>query len=54
MELIPGERLLPRERLRIRQTRNHHEAGWTVNGFNDLPTPNDLTVFACCSPNVTG
>jgi hypothetical protein len=34
--------------------RNATEGGWTVGGFNDLTTPQDLTAFAYCSPNISG
>jgi len=27
--------------------------GWRVVGFNDLPAPDNLTVVAYCSPNIT-
>jgi hypothetical protein len=27
--------------------------GWQVNGVNDLTTPQELTAFAYCSPNIT-
>jgi hypothetical protein len=29
-------------------------AGWSANGYNDLMTPINLTVFAYGSPNITG
>ena len=32
---------------------NRVSPGWLVNGVNDLATPQELTAFAYCSPNVT-
>jgi hypothetical protein len=33
---------------------NRTTTGWLANGVNDLATPQELTVFAYCSPNITG
>lgn len=33
---------------------NRVGTGWLANGVNDLATPQELTVFAYCSPNITG
>ena len=33
---------------------NRSATGWLANGVNDLATPQELTVFAYCSPNITG
>lgn len=33
---------------------NRVSPGWVVNGVNDLATPEQLTAFAYCSPNLTG
>jgi hypothetical protein len=32
---------------------NRVTPGWLVNGVNDLATPQELTAFAYCSPNIT-
>jgi hypothetical protein len=33
---------------------NRTTTGWLANGVNDLATPQELTFFAYCSPNITG
>jgi hypothetical protein len=33
---------------------NRVSPGWLVNGVNDLATPQQLTAFAYCSPNISG
>jgi hypothetical protein len=33
---------------------NRTTTGWLANGVNDLATPQELTVFAYCSPHITG
>jgi hypothetical protein len=37
----------------IISTSFRNTTGWTAGGHNDLTTPQELTAFAYCSPNVT-
>jgi hypothetical protein len=38
----------------ITTANNRVSPGWLVNGVNDLATPQELTAFAYCSPNISG